>query len=60
MHVHYSGAPKSFGDALEYSDEVTQYINMYRVAVYYRVVEERKSSELNSGCNITPLARDIS
>ena len=45
MYVHCSGALKSFGHALEYSDEVTHYINKCIVAVYYQVVEERKSSE---------------
>ena len=33
MYVHYSGTPKSFGDALEYSDEVSHYINKCIVAV---------------------------
>ena len=60
MHVHYSGTPKSFGHALEYSEEVTHYINKCIVAVYYQVVEVRKSSKFNSSCDITPLARDAS
>ena len=45
MYVHYSGTPKSFGHALEYSDEIMHYINKCRVAVYYQVVEEGKISE---------------
>ena len=31
---------------IEYSDEVTHYINKCRVAVYYQVVEEGKISEI--------------